>query len=599
MSRSKTRSKNKKRRKQFLEAFRVAFSYARKYKKELIFVAALSILNSLILVSIPFFTGKFFDSLIDLSKVKIFGQEFSGGLVFFIIMVLLAVILNFVGHFRSTINRTLGAYLDRDYHVSVFQKLFNLPISFYKKHNSSKIINAIGEGASAVENIVSNVYTRLGGAVLTIIFAAIMGFTVNYVMTFTLLFGAVVYIFVLLKSIPKSTELQLKSRDAWNSTFQIIGDTMENIQTVKESAAEKPTIEKLEKNIKNAASKYLLPQLFQVKIRTLNWSITDITRYLVIGVGLLLFAKGEISIGEIIMFTSFVSFIFNPLQMLSEMWRWLESGIIKLEYIEGLLKTKPEKYEQKNHNDFNVRGEIEFKNVEFWYEKKDPVLNKINISIKPGETIALVGESGEGKSTFIQLMSGYYYAQKGEVLIDGINVKKLGLGNLRKHIAVVPQDLSLFNDTITNNIRFGAFDSTDEEVQEAAEKAYATSFIKKFPKKWKQMVGTRGVKLSGGQRQRVAIARAFLRNPSILILDEPTSALDAKAEHEIQKSLETLMEGRTTFIIAHRLSTVRHADRILVFKGGKIVEEGKHENLIKKKKGVYRELHELQIGLHE
>ncbi len=227
------------------------------------------------------------------------------------------------------------------------------------------------------------------------------------------------------------------------------------------------------------------------------------------------------------------------------------------------------------------------------------MLKNINFQVNPGEVIALVGESGVGKSTLIDLLSGYNFARTGQVLIDSVNIKRLDLKKLRGQIAVVPQEVVLFSDTIETNIKYGNFDASRKEVEEAAKLAHALDFINRMPKKWKQIVGERGYKLSVGEKQRVAIARAILRDPKILILDEPTSALDAKSEKIIQESLEELMKNRTTFIIAHRLSTVRRADKILVFKDGEIVETGQHDELLKIENGVYRHLYELQIGLHQ
>ena len=212
--------------------------------------------------------------------------------------------------------------------------------------------------------------------------------------------------------------------------------------------------------------------------------------------------------------------------------------------------------------------------------------------------MALVGESGVGKSTLIDLISAYHFPTKGEVLIDGHDIRDINLRSLRSQIGVVPQEVVLFNDSIRMNVQYGNFEATDEEIQQATVKAHALAFIEKFPQKWEQMVGERGVKLSVGQKQRVAIARAILRNPRILILDEPTSALDAGSEKIITESLDELMRGKTTFIIAHRLSTVRKADIILVFKEGRVTESGTHQELLMIEGGEYRRLYELQIGLH-
>ena len=257
-----------------------------------------------------------------------------------------------------------------------------------------------------------------------------------------------------------------------------------------------------------------------------------------------------------------------------------------------------EVYEPANAPNIEIRGDIDFKNVSFQYDEGKPVLQDISFSIKAGQIIALVGESGVGKSTLIDLISAYHFANSGEVLIDGHDVHTLNLRKLRQSIAVVPQEVVLFNDTIETNIKYGNFEASHEEIREAARKAHALDFIEKFPDQWKQLVGERGIKLSVGQKQRIAIARAILRNPKILVLDEPTSALDAGTEKIITESLDKLMTGKTTFIIAHRLSTVRKADNILVFKDGKIIETGKHDELLKIEDGEYRRLYELQIGLH-
>jgi ABC-type multidrug transport system fused ATPase/permease subunit len=208
-----------------------------------------------------------------------------------------------------------------------------------------------------------------------------------------------------------------------------------------------------------------------------------------------------------------------------------------------------------------------------------------------------VGESGSGKSTLISLISAYYFPQEGKVLVDDVETSKYNLTSLRKQISIVPQEISLFNDTLEMNIKYGSFDATKEQVTEACKQAHIYEYIETLPDKFETVVGERGVKLSVGQKQRIAIARAILQNPKILILDEPTSALDAITEKKITESLDLLMKERTTFIIAHRLSTVRKADKIFVFNKGEIVETGNHDELLKIKNGYYKKLHDYQIGL--
>lgn len=305
------------------------------------------------------------------------------------------------------------------------------------------------------------------------------------------------------------------------------------------------------------------------------------------------------TLGELLAFNAYAAMIFGPFVTITRQWQTIQNGIVNIQETEKILQTEPENYSPDGSKAFALKGNIDFTDVSFGYEEgKPPVLQDISFSIKAGEVIALVGESGVGKSTLIDLVSGYNFASKGEVMIDGIPMQKIDLRSLRSQIAVVPQEVVLFNDTIKTNIKYGNFNTTDTEIETASRKAHALDFINKFSEKWEQVVGERGVKLSVGQKQRVAIARAILRNPKILILDEPTSALDAGSEKIITQSLEELMAGKTTFIIAHRLSTVRRADKILVFKDGKIIESGKHDELLEIPNGEYRRLYELQIGLH-
>jgi ABC-type multidrug transport system fused ATPase/permease subunit len=244
----------------------------------------------------------------------------------------------------------------------------------------------------------------------------------------------------------------------------------------------------------------------------------------------------------------------------------------------------------------DLKGGIEFRNVRYRYREDVPVLEDITFRIAPGERVAVVGESGEGKTTLIDLIGRYHLPQDGAILYDGIDASNVNLSSLREQIGLVPQDLPLLHESLGENIRYGRPNATDEELREAARLASLDAFISALPDGYDTIVGERGLKLSGGQRQRVALARAFLRNPKILILDEPTSNLDSKTEEEIQRSLETLMRGRTTFIIAHRLRTVRDANRILVIKNGRIVEQGRHEELVAKN-GPYAALLRSQTGL--
>jgi ABC-type multidrug transport system fused ATPase/permease subunit len=325
--------------------------------------------------------------------------------------------------------------------------------------------------------------------------------------------------------------------------------------------------------------------------------LTQLTVF-ILSVGLV--ANGTISVGQLVALNGYSLMFFGPFVSLGHSWQTMQNGITAAARAEEMFKKEEEVYLPKDIVSLkNIMGHVQFENVSFRYGPDQPeILSDINLDIKPGQVVALVGESGVGKSTSISLISGYYFPATGSVLIDGIDTRKLDLKNLRQQIGVVPQEVALFNDTLMANIRYGSFGATDEEVLRAAKEAHMEEFISGLPMKYNTIVGERGIKLSVGQKQRVAIARAMLRNPAILILDEPTSALDAQTEQIVTGALEKLMHGKTTFIIAHRLSTVRKADVVLVFQKGKIIEKGTHGELIAKEGGEYRRLYELQIGLH-
>jgi len=292
------------------------------------------------------------------------------------------------------------------------------------------------------------------------------------------------------------------------------------------------------------------------------------------------------------MFVGYISLAYRPFGMVADYYRTMRTGLTAIERARKLLKIEPEPY-QRDKKLKNIQGAIEFSNVSFGYQDHQKVLSDISFKVKPGEIVALVGESGVGKTTLADLISGYYWPSQGKIFVDGQDISKVSLKSLRENIALVPQEITLFNDTIKNNIRYGKTKATEQEIIEAARAAHAHEFIQKFPKKYEQLVGERGIKLSTGQKQRAAISRALLRNPKILILDEATSSLDSATEKLVQEALWRLIKGRTAFIIAHRLSTIQKADKIIVLEKGRIIEEGDHQELISKG-GVYQKLSELQ-----
>jgi len=287
--------------------------------------------------------------------------------------------------------------------------------------------------------------------------------------------------------------------------------------------------------------------------------------------------------------------MYNPIKRISRANNVIQQGIACYERVQELMKSEPEiKDSPQSYPLPQLKGEVKFEEVNFSYNERMPVLYDVSFEVMPAETVALVGLSGAGKTTIINLLSRFYEPTSGKIAVDGIDIREITLSSLRSQIGLVTQDLILFNDTIHNNIAYGHEDISPDDVRRAAKAAKAHGFIMEFSKNYDAVIGEKGQLLSSGQRQRLAIARAILKDPPILILDEATSALDSESERLIQLALANLMKDRTTFVIAHRLSTIMKADRIFVIDRGRIVESGTHQELCKRD-GIYKKLYELQF----
>jgi subfamily B ATP-binding cassette protein MsbA len=316
----------------------------------------------------------------------------------------------------------------------------------------------------------------------------------------------------------------------------------------------------------------------------------------VFGLGCWQVIQGELSTGWFIGYIALISLMFKPIKTIGYFNNVLQQSLASAERIFHVLDFEQEAHKRNKQLKLpSVRGEVKFRDVSFGYER-EPVIKHISFHVKPGEVVALVGPSGSGKTTLLNLLSRFYEVDAGEILIDGIPASKVALDTLRQQIAIVPQDTILFDGTVMENIMYGAPAATREGAIKAAQQANVHDFVIQMPKGYETQIGESGVKLSGGQQQRLSIARALLKDPRVLVLDEATSALDSESEVLVQASLANLMKGRTTFVIAHRLSTVVHADRILVLNDGEIVESGTHQELLEKG-GLYRKLCQMQFRL--
>lgn len=585
----------------FKKGLKIIWEYIAQYRKNLIILGVLGIISAIANGTVPYLIGRLFDAILSPSKIFAGTNIEMPLFVFFLLLWLLIKLTADIVDWRNKLkSEYLGDRVYAEFIIKGFSTLLELPISFHKDHKMGDIIDKINRGAVGISMITNRVIIDLAPQFLSIIVAFSISFYTNYIMASFLATGLFVYVMILFKIVHPIAKLQQKMHKAYNTAFGNAYDAVFNIQPVKQAVAEKYEQKQLFKNFYSKAY-CLLKKLVAIwqGINFYQRLIITFTQIGIFGFSIFFIHKGQMTIGNLVMFNGYAMMVFGPFVQLGHYWQTVQNGLVALERSEKILSFSKENYIPKNAFILTgIKGNIVFKNVNFTYRKNQKTtLANVNFQITAGQKVAIVGESGVGKTTLVDLISGYYFPNKGKILIDGHNIKTLDLKFLRSKISVVPQEVILFNDTVKNNIRYGNFGASEENIEKAAKMAYAHEFIEKFPKKYNQTVGERGIKLSAGQKQRVAIARAILRDPRILILDEPTSALDAQSEKFIQESLEKLMKGRTAIIIAHRLSTVRKADKILVLEKGKIAEQGKHENLIKIPNGLYRQLYELQIGL--
>jgi ABC-type multidrug transport system fused ATPase/permease subunit len=582
------------------EGLKILLRYLSKYKKETIVLSIIGIVSALGNGIVPYIAGRFFDSIMLPGTTDLLGLSVPLFAAILAAWALVQLITYFVDWQINIRSESLSNAAWTDYMASGFAHLVELPMSFHKSHKIGEESEKINRAAYSFETILGRIVIDLAPQFLSIAIAFAVTFWIEPKLALILIFGVLLYAAIMTRSVQPVAKIQREYHEklskAWGDAFE----TAANAQTTKQATAEAYERKRLD-------TQWAGILLFWNKLNAVWANLTLYQRIIILGTQITIFLLsiamirgGSMTIGELIAFNAYAAMMFGPFVTLGRSWQSVQNGITALSQAQKILDLEPEMYRPKDCVELKeIKGDIEFSNVDFSYDEDKTLLKDINLSVAAGEVVALVGESGVGKSTIIDLISGFHFATAGTVSIDGVDIRKLDLRFLRKNIGVVPQEVVLFNDTIEYNLRYGSFEATKDELEEAARKAHAYDFIEKFPQKWEQVVGERGVKLSVGQKQRIAIARAMLRKPRILILDEPTSALDAGSEKIITKSLEELMAARTTFIVAHRLSTVRKADKIVVFKEGRIVEVGKHDELLLIEGGEYRRLYELQIGLHD
>lgn len=485
-----------------------------------------------------------------------------------------------------------------DIRIEVFSHLQTLSLKFFADRRTGEIVSRLTNDVSLLQSAITSNLVALLRQVLTLIGAAILLFFLNWRLTLVILVGIPLITMVMVTLGRRIRAASVKVQDRLAEAASILEETTGGVRIVKSFAREAYEIQRFSQRVNDtfeaAMERARISSVLGPFIGFLAFTSITVTLWF----GSYEVIQGRLTAGGLVAYLVYTMMVASPIASLAGLYAQFQSALGAAERLFGLLDSEADIETRPGAPRLPaVEGEVIFESVFFEYSADVPVLRDVSFRAEPGQMIALVGPSGAGKSTLVNLIPRFYDSVEGRVLVDGHDVREVELHSLRDQIGLVPQETILFSDTVEANIRYGKLDATQAEIEAAARAANAHEFIlHDLSDGYETKVGERGVKLSGGQRQRVAIARALLKDPRILILDEATSSLDSASEQLVQEALERLMTGRTSFVIAHRLSTVLSADWILVMDHGRVVEQGRHTELLQNSDGLYRFLYQMQFA---
>lgn len=478
----------------------------------------------------------------------------------------------------------------RTLRLELFQKLQTLTLRFFDQRALGDLMSRVTNDIDNLNTALAQSVTQIVSSILTVIGVSIAMFTLSWQLAIVTLIIIPLIVYTTKQIIKRSSRNYAARQRDLGKLNGYIEEMITGAEVLTLFGKEQQTIDTFHQQNESLRNSAQRAEITSGLLGPINNFMNNLGLAVVIGTGAFLAVKSIVTVGIIAAFVTYTRQFFRPLNQLSNLLNTFQSAIAGAERVFEILDEPSEVDDKPNAiKTASLRGDVVFKQVSFSYEPNKPVLKNIDFHAKAGETIALVGPTGSGKTTIINLLTRFYDVNQGEILIDGHNIEHYQMATIRQRVGVVLQDTYLFSGTIRENIRFGKLDATDEEVVEAAKIANAHHFIKYLPAQYETLVQAGGANLSQGQRQLIAIARAILENADILILDEATSSVDTQTEVDIQKGLQHLMQGRTSFVIAHRLKTIENADQILVIQQGEIVEQGNHRELMQQQ-GIYRHL---------
>ena len=563
--------------------------YMKPYKNKITISVVLMLISSFVSLLGPYLIKIALDDIIP-----------SGNLINLIILSLIyALSLILVSAFMKQRILTMGEVgqdILVDMRNDLFVNLQTLPFSYYDSRPHGKILVRVVNYINSLSDLLSNGFVNLIADTVTLLITIIFMFCLDYKLALVSLIALPVLIAVMmsLKKAQRLANQKLSSKQSNMNAY--VHESINGIKVTQSFSREEENM----KIFEDVCKQYSDSWIDSVKLNFLVWPSIDIISVASISLiylfGILIF-DSSIKVGVLVAFIGYVWRFWAPITNIGNFYNTIINAMAYLERIFETMDEKPLIHDEPNAKILpSIEGHVEFKNVTFMYEEDNPILKNIDMNINSGESIALVGPTGAGKSTIVSLISRFYDINEGEILIDGINIKDVTLKSLRQQMGIMLQDSFIFSGTIMDNIRYGKLDATDEEVIEAAKIVQAHEFIMEFENGYYTEVNERGSRLSVGQRQLISFARALLANPRILILDEATSSIDTQTELLLQKGLDELLKGRTSFIIAHRLSTIKNSSRIMYIDDGRIVECGTHDELMSLK-GHYYNLYQSQYAL--
>lgn len=512
-----------------------------------------------------------------------------------IILIVTFLVRSFFYYFQGYFLSYVGERIVVDLRKELYQHLHELTLAFYSDRRVGELVSRLSSDVTLVRTALTNNVATVLSQSLTFVGSLVLMLVLNWRLTLYVLSVAPLIVGSAAIFGARLRKLSTKVQDELADSTAIAEEALNGVRVVKAFSREPYEVQRYGNQVERTFTFVMRQTILRSAFGPLISFFAFAALTGILWVGGMEVLSGRLSAGSLIAFLVYGINIAGSLGAFTSLYTQLQEAAGATRRIFELLDDRPEIEDAPDAIEHSVAaGRIEFERVSFAYEDSQPVIDEIDLTIAPGEVLALVGPSGAGKTTLFNLIPRFYDASKGRILIDGIDIRQISLASLRGQIGLVPQETQLFSTTIRDNILYGRLDADEAELVAAAKAANADEFIEAFPDGYDTQVGERGVKLSGGQRQRIAIARAILKNPRILLLDEATSSLDSESEHLVQEALERLMTGRTTVIIAHRLSTVHRADRIAVLRQGRLEELGSHAELIERD-GIYARLYRMQF----